>query len=102
MDETLRIAKSTALEYICHFAASVVAVFSENYLRAPTKEETRNLLLCAGKLGLPEMLGSIDRCKWMCKYCPTAHHGQFKGEERVPTVTMEAIANNRLYICHAF
>lgn len=66
MDETMRIAESTAL-CLYHFALSVVAVFIGKCSRTLREEETRNILLRAEKLMFPEMLGSIDFCKWLGK-----------------------------------
>ena len=48
------------------------------------------------------MLGSIDCCKWTWKNCPTAHHGQYQGKEGVAAMTLEAIADDRLWIWHMF
>eukprot|EP00171_Calliarthron_tuberculosum_P021688 IDg21688t1 len=48
------------------------------------------------------MLGSIDICKGKGKNCPAALHGQYHRKEGVPTVTLEAIADDRLYIWHIF
>ena len=54
------------------------------------------------KRGTTGLLGSIDCCKWTWKNCPTAWHGQFKGKEKTPTVTLEAICDRSLWIWHAF
>eukprot|EP00171_Calliarthron_tuberculosum_P003341 IDg3341t1 len=48
------------------------------------------------------MLGSIDCCKWKWKNCATALHGQYEGKEAVPAVTLEAIADDTLWIWHSF
>lgn len=102
VDEYLRMGESTALECLKQFAACVVECFKSGYLRPPNANESKILLQRANALNFPGMLGSIDCCKWVWKNCPTAHHGQYRGKEKVPTITMEAIADDRLYIWHAF
>lgn len=56
LNEMLRIAESTALKFLYQLAASIVAVFSQEYLRALMEEERRKLLLHAEKLRFLEML----------------------------------------------
>lgn len=102
VDEYGRLAASTALECLKRFCAGVVECFRDEYLGPPNKRETEILLKRPDCLGFPGMLGYIDCCKWKWKNSPMAHHGQFKGKEKVPTVTMEAIADDRMYIWHAF
>lgn len=102
LDETLRLAESTALECLERFTVAIRKCFATQYLRSPTLRETETLLIRAEKLGFPGMLGSIDCSKWAWKNCPTAYHGQYKGKEQIPTITLEAIADDRLYIWHAF
>lgn len=88
LHETLQRTKSTALQCLYEFADSVVTKFSKDDLCAPTEGETRKLLFCIEKLGSPGTLGSIDCCKCVWKNCPTVDHGPFKGNEKVPTITI--------------
>lgn len=48
------------------------------------------------------MIGSIDCSKWLRKNCPVAWRGQYEGKERKTTVTLEAIADDKFWIWHAF
>eukprot|EP00171_Calliarthron_tuberculosum_P007479 IDg7479t1 len=102
LDEYMRMAESTSLEALMRFCRAVVQKYGDAYLRPPTKDEVIVLLRRGAYLGFPGMLGSIDCCKWRWKNCPTALHGQYQGKEGVPTVTLEAIADDRLYIWHMF
>lgn len=102
VDEYLRMGDSTARDCLKKFAYGVVECFKHEYLRPPNGSETKILLQRASALNFPGMLGSIDCCKWKWKNCPTAYHGQYRGKEKVPTITMEAIADDRLYYWHAF
>lgn len=65
-------------------------------------EETKVLLHVADVMGFPGMLKSIDCCKWRWRTCPTVYRWQYKGKEKVLTVTMTAIVDDPHYIWHAF
>ncbi|GJR01443.1 ALP1-like protein isoform X1 [Tanacetum coccineum] len=49
------------------------------------------------------MLGSIDCMHWDWKNCPKSLHGQFKRRDhKYPTLMLEAAADKRLWIWHAY
>ncbi|GJW17770.1 ALP1-like protein [Tanacetum coccineum] len=49
------------------------------------------------------MLESIDCMHWDWKNCPKALHGQFKRRDhKYPTLMLEAVADQRLWIWHAY
>ncbi|CAN1290215.1 hypothetical protein LINPERPRIM_LOCUS20599 [Linum perenne] len=49
------------------------------------------------------MLGSIDCMHWPWKNCPVAWKGQFtRGDQGIPTIMLEAVASQDLWIWHAF
>ena len=49
------------------------------------------------------MLGSIDRTHWEWRSCPTRLGGQYQtGNHRYPSIMLEAIASQDLWIWHAF
>ncbi|GJU64346.1 ALP1-like protein isoform X1 [Tanacetum coccineum] len=55
------------------------------------------------KHGLSRMLGSIDCMHWDWKNCPKALHGQFKRKDhKYPTLMLEAVADQKLWIWHAY
>lgn len=102
VDEILRIGESTSLECLERFAVGVLEIFGEEYLRSPTPDDLKRILARSEARGFPGCIGSIDCCKWEWKNCPTALHGQYEGKEGVPTITLEAIADETLWIWHAF
>lgn len=99
-DKSLCFAEYTVLQCLNLFAKAVVAAFSTQLFSAINKEETALLLQRAEKLGLPVVLGSIDCCKCRWTNSPTAHHGQYRGKVRNPTITMKALSGNRLFFWH--
>lgn len=48
------------------------------------------------------MFGGIEFYKWEWRNCQTAYHEQFKGKEKVPTVTLEAICDQSFSIWIVF
>jgi hypothetical protein len=103
LDEYLKIAGTTAIESLKNFVKGVREVFGEKYLRHPTMEDTERLLKLGEKRGFPGMFGSIDCMHWQWERCPVAWKGQFtRGDQKVPTLILEAVASHDLWIWHAF
>ncbi|XP_012851118.1 PREDICTED: uncharacterized protein LOC105970840 [Erythranthe guttata] len=102
LDDHIRIGESTAIESLRHFVKAIIAVFGEKYLRAPNEDDLSRLLQINERRGFPGMLGSIDCMHWMWKNCPTAWHGMYSGHFRTPTIILEAVASQHLWIWHAF
>ena len=101
-DEYVRIGESTALESLRRFVAAVVEIFGEQYLRYPNEADIARLLAMGEEKGFPGMLGSIDCMHWKWKNCPYDKQGQHKGHVDDPTLILEAVASNDLWIWHAF
>ena len=103
LDEYLKIGETTAMEAMKNFVKGVRDVFGERYLRRPTMEDTERLLKLGEKRGFPGMFGSIDCMHWQWERCPNAWKGQFsRGDQKVPTLILEAVASHDLWIWHAF
>jgi len=101
-DEYVRIGESTALESLRRFVDAVDELFGEEYLRYPNEADTTRLLAIGEQKGFPGMLGSIDCMHWAWKNCPYEKQGQYKGHVEKPTIILEAVASNDLWIWHAF
>jgi len=103
LDEYLKIGETTAMEAMKNFVKGVRDVFGERYLRRPTMEDTECLLKLGERRGFPGMFGSIDCMHWQWERCPNAWKGQFtRGDQKVPTLILEAVASRDLWIWHAF
>ncbi|XP_012859009.1 PREDICTED: putative nuclease HARBI1 [Erythranthe guttata] len=102
LDDHIRIGKSTSIESLRHFLKAIVAIYAEKYLRAPNEDDLSQLLQVNEQRGFPGMLGSIDCMHWGWKNCPSAWQSMYSGHYRKPTIILEAVASQDLWICHAF
>ncbi|XP_004966700.1 uncharacterized protein LOC101774740 [Setaria italica] len=103
LDEYLKLGESTALEAMKMFVQGVIEIFGGHYLRRPTMEDAERLLKIGESRGFPGMFGSIDCMHWHWERCPNAWKGQFtRGDQKVPTIILEAVASHDLWIWHAF
>ena len=102
VDEYVRIGESTAIESLRRFVQAVIAVFGDEYLRPPNNNDIARLLVIGEQRGFPGMLGSIDCMHWKWKNCPTAWQGMYTGHCHEPTIILEAVASQDLWIWHAF
>ena len=100
-DNYVRMGATTQAKCLKEFCETIVAVFSEEYLRKPNEEDIKGLYEVAEDRGFPGMLGSLDCMHWQWKNCPTSWHGAYKGKENKPTVVLEAVAGHDLWIWHA-
>ncbi|XP_066386729.1 uncharacterized protein [Miscanthus floridulus] len=103
LDEYLKIGETTAMEAMKNFVKGVRDVFGERDMRRPTMEDTERLLKLGERRSFPGMFGSIDCMHWQWERCPNAWKGQFtRGDQKVPTLILEAVASRDLWIWHAF
>jgi hypothetical protein len=98
IDDHLAMGESTAIKSVKRFVVAIVQVYGATYLRAPNAEDTARLLEENAARGFPGMLGSIDCMHWSWKNCPTAWHGQFKGQKKDSTIILEAVADYETWI----
>ncbi|XP_019100967.1 PREDICTED: uncharacterized protein LOC109132946 [Camelina sativa] len=102
LDEYLRLAETTAHQCLEKFVDGVINLFGDEYLRRPTAEDLQRLLHIGEHRGFPGMVGSIDCMHWEWKNCPTAWKGQYSRGSGKPTIVLEAVASQDLWIWHAF
>ncbi|GJZ71171.1 RNA-directed DNA polymerase, eukaryota [Tanacetum coccineum] len=103
-DEYLQIAERCSRECLDNFTKCIYILYVEEYLRRPSLEDIeKTYALHEEKHGLLRMLGSIDCMHWDWKNCPKALHGQSKRKDhKYPTLMLEAVADQRLWIWHAY
>ncbi|GJR93847.1 ALP1-like protein [Tanacetum coccineum] len=103
-DEYLQIAERTSRECLDNFTKCIHVLYNHKFLRRPSATDIeKTYKLHEEKHGLPGMLGSIDCMHWDWKNCPKSLHGQFKRRDhKYPTLMLEAVADQRLWIWHAY
>ncbi|GJZ01556.1 ALP1-like protein [Tanacetum coccineum] len=79
-------------------------LYMPKYLRKPTYEDVVKIQQKHNNVhGFPGMLGSIDCMHWEWKNCPVSWQGQYgRGDKKYPTIMLEAVASQDLWIWHAF
>ncbi|XP_013617368.1 PREDICTED: putative nuclease HARBI1 [Brassica oleracea var. oleracea] len=102
VDEYLRMGETTALLCLEKFTQEIIHLYGEEYLRRPTPEDLQRLLDIREVRGFPGMIGSIDCMHWEWKYCPHSWKGQYCRGSGKPTIVLEAVAPQDLWIWHAF
>ena len=98
IDEYVRMAETTARKCLHHFTAGIIHLFGDEYLRHPTPEDLERLLAVGEQRGFPGMIGSIDCMHWEWKNCPAAWKGMYSRGTDKPTIVLEAVAGQDLWI----
>uniref|UniRef100_A0A0D2ZQT3 Myb-like domain-containing protein n=1 Tax=Brassica oleracea var. oleracea TaxID=109376 RepID=A0A0D2ZQT3_BRAOL len=98
VDEYLRLGKSTTLSCLSNFTEGVIQLFGDEYLGRPTPEDLQRLLDIGEIRGFPGMIGSIDCMHWEWKNFPTAWKGQYTRGSGKPTIVLEDVASQDLWI----
>nr|XP_043633533.1 protein ALP1-like [Erigeron canadensis] len=103
-DDYLCMAARTSRESLDHFCSAVIELYRDEYLRRPTSHDVARLYEAHERRHkIPGMLGSLDCTHFVWRNCPKALKGQYKrGDHPYPTVTLEAVASQDLWIWHAF
>jgi hypothetical protein len=101
-NEYCRIGEVTACKNLKEFCHSIKGLYSSKYLQKPGPNDLTRMLDINNKRGFPGCIGSLDCMHWAWKNCPSSMAGQYKGKEKRPTVVLEAVADQRLWIGHVF
>jgi hypothetical protein len=101
-DEYLRIGEDTTMEFVRRFCKAVIRIYGPKYLRAPNEENMVRLMAQNEVRGWPCMLGSIDCMHWNWKNCPKAWLSMYCAKSHDPTIVLEAVASEDLWIWHCF
>ena len=103
-DEYLQMSERVSRDSLNKFCRWVIKLYGREYLRRPTRSDIHHLYRAHEELhGFPGMLGSIDCTHWQWANCPTRWRGQFmRGDHSHPTIMLEAVASQDLWIWHAF
>ena len=101
-DEYCRLDESTASECMKHFVLAIRGCFESTYLRQPTRQDFERQMAINEARGFPGMFGSLDCMHWNWKNCPVAWQGQFQDKDKNWSIILEAIADQSLWIWHAF
>ncbi|CAN1797093.1 hypothetical protein LINPERHAP1_LOCUS21141 [Linum perenne] len=103
VDEYLQIVETTTSKCVNRFVKVVNTVFGDEYLRRSNAANIKRLLHVEQQRGFPCMLGSIDCMHWEWKNCPTTWHDHYaRGDHKAPTIMLQAVASQDLWIWHAF
>ncbi|KAJ0579857.1 putative harbinger transposase-derived protein [Helianthus annuus] len=104
LDEYLQVSARTTRECLYRFCHNVVKLYSKQYLRKPNAYDVQQLYQAhEARHGFPGMLGSIDCMHWVWHNYPTAWRGQYtRGDHSHPTLILETVASQDLWICHSF
>ncbi|KAL7599961.1 hypothetical protein Lser_V15G22780 [Lactuca serriola] len=104
LDESFRMSARIARDSLHFFYKTVIQFYGPKYLRKPTRNDILQLQAHHASVhGFPGMLGSLDCLHWAWENCPTTYHGQFtRGDHGHPTVILEAVASQDMWIWHAF
>jgi hypothetical protein len=101
-DEYVWLGASTADEALRHFCVAIRGCFESIFLRQPSQEDLEKQISINIACGFPGMFVSIDCMHWTWKNCPVAWQGQFQDKDGLRSVILEAVADQSLWIWHAF
>jgi hypothetical protein len=102
MDEYIWIGERIAMDSFVHFIKAIILIFYGQYLASLNPNDIARLLAVGESRGFPGMLGSIDCMHWKWKNCPNAWKGMHSSHIHKPTIILEAVASNDLWIWHTF
>jgi hypothetical protein len=101
-DEYCCTSEATARKCLKAFCSAIIYLYGTTYLRKPDSNDLIRILDTNNRRGFPGCIGSLDCMHWVWKNCPNAFARQYKGKEKKPTVVLEAVADQRMWIWHCY
>jgi hypothetical protein len=101
-DEYCHLDESTAIKSLKRFIIAVCACFESHFLRQPMRADIVKQMAINEQRGFPGMFASIDYMHWLWKNYPVGWQGQFTDKDGEKSIILEAIADQSLWIWHAF
>nr|XP_043620035.1 putative nuclease HARBI1 [Erigeron canadensis] len=103
-DEYLCMADRTSRECLINFCDAVINIYGREFLRRPTSHDIAMIQQAhEARHHLPGMLGSLDCTHVEWRYCLRSLKRQYtRGDHKVPTIIIEAVASQDLWIWHSF
>ncbi|PLW05449.1 hypothetical protein PCANC_28479 [Puccinia coronata f. sp. avenae] len=101
-DKYCRTSEATARKCLKSFCNAIIYLYGKTFLQKPDSNDLIRILDTNNRRGFPGCIGSLDCMHWAWKNCPTALAGQYKGKEKKPTVVLEAVADQRMWIWHCY
>jgi hypothetical protein len=102
IDEYVRLASRTSMLSLKRFVRAIRAIYESTYLRQPTREDLEKQVAINIERGWAGMFASLECMHYEWKNCPTAWQGTFQDREGKKSIILEAIADQSLWIWHAF
>jgi hypothetical protein len=84
------------------FTVAIRGSFAETFLCLPSQEDLQKQIEINTVRRFPGMFNSIDCMHWLWKNCPITWQGQFQDKDGTRNVILEAIADQSLWIWHAY
>ncbi|GJZ33963.1 putative nuclease HARBI1 [Tanacetum coccineum] len=103
-DEYLQMGEHTTCYCLDNFNKCIIDLHMSKYLRKPTMAGVEKIYDAHENIhGFPGMLGSIDCMHWEWKNYSKSWQGKYgRGDKKYPTVMLEVVASQDLWIWHAF
>lgn len=97
-DEYTRTSRSNVAVATTKLVDFIVHEYTLMYVRPPNDAELAHILHRNAQCGMPGCTGSIDCSHWPWRQCPRGQAGQYQDYKGRPSVTMETVCDEDLYI----
>jgi hypothetical protein len=101
-DEYCCIGANTADEALRRFVIAIHECFEAFFFRQPSRDDLEKQIAINTAHDFPGMFASLDCMHWTWRNCPVAWQGQFQDKDGFRSIILEAVADQSLWIWHAF